>query len=97
MGKKRDFKENNPAIELISNSVKDKENIKTQDTELENLKARIKELERKQEARSQRVNLLLRPTDVREIKEEAKNQNLSMNRLVENILREYLDNKKESK
>lgn len=103
MAKKRDFKASNPAEAFITNNPigetkeageagkEHSEIYIEQQKELERLKALVGDLERNQETRTRRVNLLLKPTDVEKIKTKAKEQKISMNRLIERAIIKYLE------
>lgn len=100
--KKPDFKRNNPGVVAKSfisaaetpvsalDPENEEEKRKALEEKIEQLKAKNKKLEREKETKSKHVNLLMRPSDVRDYKNEARKQKTSLNQLVEDSLETYL-------
>ena len=97
--RKPDFKKNNPGmvaknfISAAETPVRDlkgeEEKRKELEAKIKQLKAQNKKLEREKETKSKHVNLLMRPSEVKEYKAEAKEQKVSFNQFVEKSLEVY--------
>ena len=97
----KSFKDDNPAMHYLkleedNKVLKDNEITKAdmdKAEEIERLKQQIKDMQMSNESKSQRVNLLMRPSLVKDIKAAAKDNEMSMNEFIEKAVLKYLQEK----